>query len=162
MTRRKPLTQNEDQESKPFSKKEFINSVIKRKQKNKFLSTNQEEYYNLLKENEIGETKGENTALNVTLRETQRKAFLDKGQAFIDAGKQAEAAGDELSGFVNGRKKKAQYKIAAEQYQKAVDHLGNIPGGLGGFSDDNNERKEFNDKLTEAKTLQTQVANKLK
>jgi phosphate starvation-inducible PhoH-like protein len=53
MTRKKPLQQNEEQESKPFSKKEFINSVIKRKQKNKFLSPNQEEYYNLLKENEI-------------------------------------------------------------------------------------------------------------
>ena len=44
---------NEDQESKPFLKKDFINSVIKKKQKNKFLSPNQEEYYNLLKENQI-------------------------------------------------------------------------------------------------------------
>ena len=49
---------NEDQESKPFSKKEFINSVIKKKQKNKFLSPNQEEYYNLLRENQITISSG--------------------------------------------------------------------------------------------------------
>ena len=53
MTRKKPLSQGEDQESKPFSKKEFINYVIKKKQKNKFLTTNQEDYYNILKNNEI-------------------------------------------------------------------------------------------------------------
>lgn len=43
----------EEQESKPFSKKEFINSVIKKKQKNKFLSEHQEDYYNILKSNQI-------------------------------------------------------------------------------------------------------------
>ena len=53
MTRKKQQPQNDDTESKPFSKKDFINAVIKKKQKNKFLSTNQEEYYNLLKQNEI-------------------------------------------------------------------------------------------------------------
>jgi phosphate starvation-inducible PhoH-like protein len=59
MTRKKPVQpMNEDQESKPFSKKEFINSVIKKKQKNKFLSPNQEEYYNLLRENQITISSG--------------------------------------------------------------------------------------------------------
>ena len=53
MTRKKPTLSGEDQESKPFSKKEFINSVIKKKQKNKFLTTHQEDYYNILKNNEI-------------------------------------------------------------------------------------------------------------
>jgi len=53
MTKKRPLPQNEEQESKPFSKKDFINSLIKKKQKNKFLSDHQEEYYNLLKEKEI-------------------------------------------------------------------------------------------------------------
>jgi len=54
MTRKKPTqTQNDDQESKPFSKKDFINSIIKKKQKNKFLTENQEEYYNLLRNNQI-------------------------------------------------------------------------------------------------------------
>ena len=44
MVRKKyPQSQNEDQESKPFSKKDFINSVIKKKQKNKFLSEHQED-----------------------------------------------------------------------------------------------------------------------
>ena len=54
MTQRKkqpPLS--EDSEVKPFSRKEFINSVVKKKQKNKFLSPNQEEYYQILKENQI-------------------------------------------------------------------------------------------------------------
>lgn len=53
MTRRKAQPQNEEQESKPFSRKDFINSVIKKKQKNKFLTNNQEEYYNLLRNNQI-------------------------------------------------------------------------------------------------------------
>jgi phosphate starvation-inducible PhoH-like protein len=53
MTRRKPSPQNEESESKPFSRKDYINSIVKKKQKNKFLSPNQEEYYNILKENQI-------------------------------------------------------------------------------------------------------------
>lgn len=54
MVRKKtPQLQNEDQESKPFSKKDFINSVIKKKQKNKFLTENQKEYYELLRNNQI-------------------------------------------------------------------------------------------------------------
>ena len=52
MTRKKP-TQNEEQDSKPFSKKDFINTVVKKKLKNKFLTKNQEEYYNILKNNQI-------------------------------------------------------------------------------------------------------------
>jgi phosphate starvation-inducible PhoH-like protein len=58
MTRRKPQQQTEEQESKPFSKKDFINSVIKKKQKNKFLSDHQEEYYNILKNNQITVASG--------------------------------------------------------------------------------------------------------
>ena len=51
--RKKPQTQNEESEIKIFSKKEFINSTIKRKQKSKFLSDNQKEYYDLLINNQI-------------------------------------------------------------------------------------------------------------
>jgi phosphate starvation-inducible protein PhoH and related proteins len=53
MTRRKIQPQNEESEIKTFSKKDFINSIIKKKQKNKFLTKNQEEYYNLLINNQI-------------------------------------------------------------------------------------------------------------
>jgi phosphate starvation-inducible PhoH-like protein len=54
MTRRKTTQpQNEEQESKPFSKKDFINSVIKKKQKSKFLSDNQKDYYDILINNQI-------------------------------------------------------------------------------------------------------------
>ena len=52
MTRRKQ-SQNEDSEPKIFSRKDFINSVIKKKQKDKFLSDNQRDYYNILINNEI-------------------------------------------------------------------------------------------------------------
>ena len=52
-TRKKPQTQTEDNEQKTFSKKDFINSTIKRKQKSKFLSDNQKEYYDLLINNQI-------------------------------------------------------------------------------------------------------------
>ena len=53
MTRRKPQPQNEEGEIKIFSKKDFINSIVKKKQKNKFLTENQEVYYNLLRNNQI-------------------------------------------------------------------------------------------------------------
>ena len=53
MTRKKPLPQNDESDVKPFSRKEFINSVIKKRQKNKFLSEHQETYYDILKSNEI-------------------------------------------------------------------------------------------------------------
>ena len=53
MPRKKPIQQIEEQEPKPFSKKDFINSVIKKKVKNKFLTENQEHYYNLLRNNQI-------------------------------------------------------------------------------------------------------------
>jgi phosphate starvation-inducible PhoH-like protein len=53
MTRKKPVTQKEEPTSQPFSKKDFINSVIKKKQKSKFLSDNQKEYYDILISSEI-------------------------------------------------------------------------------------------------------------
>jgi phosphate starvation-inducible protein PhoH and related proteins len=53
MTRRKIQPQKEESEIKTFSKKDFINSIIKKKQKNKFLTKTQEEYYNLLINNQI-------------------------------------------------------------------------------------------------------------
>lgn len=53
MTRNKKPVPIEEQEVKTFSRKDFINSVVKKKVKNKFLSPNQEEYYNILKENQI-------------------------------------------------------------------------------------------------------------
>ena len=53
MTKRKIQPQNEESEIKTFSKKDFINSIIKKKQKNKFLTKTQEEYYNLLINNQI-------------------------------------------------------------------------------------------------------------
>ena len=54
MTRKKPIQpQTEEGEIKTFSKKDFINSIIKKKQKNKFLTENQEVYYNLLRNNQI-------------------------------------------------------------------------------------------------------------
>ena len=52
-TRKKPQTQTDDSEQKQVSKKDFINSTIKRKQKSKFLSDNQKEYYDLLINNQI-------------------------------------------------------------------------------------------------------------
>jgi phosphate starvation-inducible PhoH-like protein len=50
---KKRQTNVEDSEVKPFSKKDFINNIIKKKQKNKFLSEQQEEYYNVLKDSQI-------------------------------------------------------------------------------------------------------------
>ena len=52
MTRKK-LTTDEPVIPQTFTKKDFINSVIKRKQKSKFLSDNQKDYYDILVSNQI-------------------------------------------------------------------------------------------------------------
>lgn len=52
MTRKK-TTQDEPVIPQTFTKKDFINSVIKRKQKSKFLSDNQKDYYDILVSNQI-------------------------------------------------------------------------------------------------------------
>ena len=53
MTRRKITQPEEPVIPKTITKKDYINSVIKRKQKNKFLSDNQKEYYDILISNQI-------------------------------------------------------------------------------------------------------------
>ena len=50
---RKKLTTDEPVIPQTFTKKDFINSVIKRKQKSKFLSDNQNDYYDILVSNQI-------------------------------------------------------------------------------------------------------------
>ena len=52
MTTRKKTTPKEET-ALPLSRKDFINSVVKKRQKNKFLSEHQEDYYNILKTNQI-------------------------------------------------------------------------------------------------------------
>ena len=52
-TRRKTPQTTEETTNPLISRKDFINSVIKKKQKNKFLTTHQEDYYNLLRNNQI-------------------------------------------------------------------------------------------------------------
>jgi phosphate starvation-inducible PhoH-like protein len=55
MNRRKPTNQTQEDTSFPktISRKDFINSIIKKKQKSKFLSDNQKEYYDILVNNQI-------------------------------------------------------------------------------------------------------------
>jgi phosphate starvation-inducible PhoH-like protein len=57
-TRRKTPQTTEETTNPLISRKDFINSVIKKKQKNKFLSEHQEEYYNILKNNQITVASG--------------------------------------------------------------------------------------------------------
>jgi phosphate starvation-inducible PhoH-like protein len=57
--RKKPIQKDDETSPQPqFSKKDLINSVIKKKQKNKFLSEHQEEYYNILRNNQITVASG--------------------------------------------------------------------------------------------------------
>ena len=50
---RKKTQQSEEAVLKPLSRKDYINSVIKRKNKSKFLTEHQKEYYNILTSNQI-------------------------------------------------------------------------------------------------------------
>lgn len=107
MTRKKPVQpMDEVQESKPFSKKDFINSVIKRKQKNKFLSPNQEDYYNILKNNQITVASGP----------------AGVGKSFIAM----KAAVDLLMDTNNSYEKIIIVRPAVEAEEK----LGSLPGNL--------------------------------
>jgi phosphate starvation-inducible protein PhoH and related proteins len=56
--RKKTQPTTEETTNPLVSRKDFINSVIKKKQRNKFLSEHQEEYYNILKNNQITVASG--------------------------------------------------------------------------------------------------------
>jgi phosphate starvation-inducible PhoH-like protein len=106
MTRKKPQPQAEETESKPFSKKDLINSVIKKKQKNKFLTTHQEDFYTILKNNQITICSGP----------------AGVGKSFIAM----KAAVDLLMDPTNAYEKIIIVRPAVEAEEK----LGSLPGNL--------------------------------
>jgi len=106
MTRRKVQPQTEDSEIKSFSKKDLINSIIKKKQKNKFLTSHQEDYYNLLRNNQITICSGP----------------AGVGKSYIAM----KAAVDLLMDPNNGYEKLVIVRPAVEAEEK----LGSLPGNL--------------------------------
>jgi phosphate starvation-inducible PhoH-like protein len=106
MTRKKAQPQSEETESKPFSKKDLINSVIKKKQKNKFLTTHQEDFYTILKNNQITICSGP----------------AGVGKSFIAM----KAAVDLLMDPTNAYEKIIIVRPAVEAEEK----LGSLPGNL--------------------------------
>jgi phosphate starvation-inducible PhoH-like protein len=101
-----PIIKLEPKDSKPFTKKDLINSIIKRKQKNKFLSKHQEDYYNILKNNQITVASGP----------------AGVGKSFIAM----KAAVDLLVDTNNSYEKIIIVRPAVEAEEK----LGSLPGGL--------------------------------
>ena len=101
-----PIIKLEAKDSKPFSKKDLINSIIKRKQKNKFLSEHQEDYYNILKNNQITVASGP----------------AGVGKSFIAM----KAAVDLLLDTNNSYEKIIIVRPAVEAEEK----LGSLPGNL--------------------------------
>ena len=101
-----PIIKLETKDSKPFSKKDLINSIIKRKQKNKFLSQHQEDYYNILKNNQITVASGP----------------AGVGKSFIAM----KAAVDLLLDTNNSYEKIIIVRPAVEAEEK----LGSLPGNL--------------------------------
>ena len=106
MTRRKQPNQSDETDAKPFSKKDFINSIIKKKQKNKFLTNHQEDYYNLLRNNQITICSGP----------------AGVGKSYIAM----KAAVDLLMDPNNGYEKLVIVRPAVEAEEK----LGSLPGNL--------------------------------
>ena len=103
---RKKTQQSEDNSPKPQSKKEFINSVIKKKQRSKFLTENQKEYYDKLISNQITICSGP----------------AGVGKSFIAM----KAAVDLLLDPNNGYEKIIIVRPAVEAEEK----LGSLPGNL--------------------------------
>jgi phosphate starvation-inducible PhoH-like protein len=104
--RKKNQTQLEDNEPKQFSKKDFINSTIKRKQKSKFLSDNQKDYYDILINNQITICSGP----------------AGVGKSYISM----KAAVDLLMDTNNAYEKLIIVRPAVEAEEK----LGSLPGNL--------------------------------
>jgi phosphate starvation-inducible protein PhoH and related proteins len=105
MTRRKPQ-QTEESVITPQSKKDFINTVIKKKQRSKFLTENQKEYYNILVSNQITICSGP----------------AGVGKSYIAM----KAAVDLLMEPGNGYEKIIIVRPAVEAEEK----LGSLPGNL--------------------------------
>jgi len=104
--RKKNQTQLEDNEPKQFSKKDFINATIKRKQKSKFLSDNQKDYYDILINNQITICSGP----------------AGVGKSYISM----KAAVDLLMDTNNAYEKLIIVRPAVEAEEK----LGSLPGNL--------------------------------
>jgi phosphate starvation-inducible PhoH-like protein len=105
MVRRKTTTQSEEIKN-PQSKKDFINSVIKKKQRSKFLTENQREYYDKLISNQITICSGP----------------AGVGKSYIAM----KAAVDLLMEPGNGYEKIIIVRPAVEAEEK----LGSLPGNL--------------------------------
>jgi phosphate starvation-inducible PhoH-like protein len=109
-TRKKTTTPSPQTEElntpKSFSKKDFINSVIKKKQKSKFLSDNQKDYYDLLMNNQITICSGP----------------AGVGKSYISM----KAAVDLLMDSNNAYEKLIIVRPAVEAEEK----LGSLPGNL--------------------------------
>ena len=108
MTRKRPNQSPAEETTIPktISKKDFINSVIKKKQKGKFLSDNQKEYYDILIDNQITICSG--------------PAGVGKSYIFM------RAAVDLLMGPNNSYEKIIIVRPAVEAEEK----LGSLPGSL--------------------------------
>ncbi len=103
---RKKLTTDEPVIPQSFTKKDFINSVIKRKQKSKFLSDNQKDYYDILISNQITICSGP----------------AGVGKSYISM----KAAVDLLMDTSNSYEKIIIVRPAVEAEEK----LGSLPGNL--------------------------------
>jgi phosphate starvation-inducible PhoH-like protein len=106
MTRRKPTPPIEEQTNKPLTKKDYINSVIKRKSKSKFLTENQKDYYDILISKQITICSGP----------------AGVGKSYIAM----KAAVDLLMETNNGYEKIIIVRPAVEAEEK----LGSLPGNL--------------------------------
>lgn len=106
MVRKKTPNQTEDQTNRIINKKDFINSVIKKKQRSKFLTENQKEYYNILTSNQITICSGP----------------AGVGKSYIAM----KAAVDLLMEPDNGYEKIIIVRPAVEAEEK----LGSLPGNL--------------------------------
>lgn len=106
MQKRKTQQQSEESPMKPQSRKDLINSLIKRKSKNKFLTENQREYYRVLTSNQITICSGP----------------AGVGKSYIAM----KAAVDLLMEHDNGYEKIIIVRPAVEAEEK----LGALPGNL--------------------------------
>ena len=105
-TRKKTPTPSEDTTKPLVSKKDFINLIIKKKQKSKFLSDNQKDYYDILVSNQITICSGP----------------AGVGKSYISM----KAAVDLLMDTSNSYEKIIIVRPAVEAEEK----LGSLPGNL--------------------------------
>lgn len=89
------------------------------------------------------------------------ESYIKEGEAMLALADVSRKAGDNLSGLINGKKKKAAYREALAKYEEAKRHFQSPPPGKGGYSGEASIVSKFKDGIDKAQTGIAAMEDKL-